>query len=340
MQYIMSLQPDSGKTLCSDVYHESGVIMLQFTSEPMVEIVSRLEKIVSKLNATDILTFEVPNPDLGGSLYCGTPIEIDGTPSLHHSWKAWNDLAELLFCRMLTPKATSEHTVVLRYQKLDKADSFHQAKIENKEEKYGTLSPFSSISKNEEPSFLFAYRQALKQVNIEKRQTILDLGINSGDEFELIRTITEKNSYMQMQLIGIDHSPSAIKEAERRFPEKNATFCCHDINRLDELALPKADLILSIGTLQSPGIDFKPLFMSLIQNYLSHEGAVILGFPNCRWIDGMMVYGAKAPNYSFSEMSLLIKDIYFCKKYLQQHKFRVTITGKEYLFLTATKIGK
>ncbi|MGE4473070.1 MAG: methyltransferase, partial [Sulfuricurvum sp.] len=32
------------------------------------------------------------------------------------------------------------------------------------------------------------------------------------------------------------------------------------------------------------------------------------------------------------------KDIYYCKKYLQQKKFRVTLTGKDYLFLTATKI--
>ncbi|MCK4974827.1 MAG: methyltransferase, partial [Sulfurimonas sp.] len=67
--------------------------------------------------------------------------------------------------------------------------------------------------------------------------------------------------------------------------------------------------------------------------------AMILGFPNCRWIDGEMVYGAKAPNYSFNEMSLVLKDIHFCKKYLQQKKYRVTITGKDYLFLTARKIA-
>ena len=33
------------------------------------------------------------------------------------------------------------------------------------------------------------------------------------------------------------------------------------------------------------------------------------------------------------------KDIYYAKKYLQQKKFRVTITGKDYLFLRARKIG-
>ena len=228
---------------------------------------------------------------------------------------------------------------MLRFQKLDQSDSFHRTQFQDKEEKYGADSHFSSIHKNEEPSFLFAYLRALRQVKINDRRSILDLGINRGDEFDLIRTIVDEVDYHQMQLIGIDHSVSAVKKAAAYFPEENVTFHCHDINHLDELSLPKADLILSIGTLQSPGIEFKPLFMSLIQNYLTPDGAVILGFPNCRWIDGEMIYGAKAPHYNFPEMSLVIKDIYFCKKYLQQHKFRVTITGKDYLFLTATKIG-
>jgi hypothetical protein len=78
--------------------------------------------------------------------------------------------------------------------------------------------------------------------------------------------------------------------------------------------------------------------MNIYQNYLLKGGAMILGFPNCRWIDGEMIYGAKAPNYKFNEMGLVLKDIYFCKKYLQQKGYRVVITGKDYLFLSARKI--
>jgi hypothetical protein len=79
--------------------------------------------------------------------------------------------------------------------------------------------------------------------------------------------------------------------------------------------------------------------MNIYQNHLEKGGAIILGFPNCRWIDGEMVYGAKVPNYSFSELGMVIKDIHFCKKYLQQKGYRVVITGKDYLFLSARKIG-
>jgi len=214
--------------------------------------------------------------------------------------------------------------------------SFHQDKGLGKE-KYGNNSSFSLINKNEEPSFIHSYTQALFNVNIKAKKNILNLGVNRGDEFEVIKNILTKEEFEKLNLVGVDYSASAITLAKQRFA-KNAIFYTHDINDLDKLALEKTDLLISIGTLQSSSINFKLLFMSLVQNYLKKDGSIILGFPNCRWIGGEMIYGAKAKNYSFSELSVLHKDIYFCKKYLQQKKYRVTITGKNYLFLTATKI--
>ena len=102
--------------------------------------------------------------------------------------------------------------------------------------------------------------------------------------------------------------------------------------------MPKFDLIISIGTLQTTTVDTKAVVMNLIQNYLNKNGRVIFGFPNSRWIDGELIYGAKAPNYKYNELSLVIKDIYWIKKYLQQKRFRVSIVGKDYLFLRAVKI--
>jgi trans-aconitate methyltransferase len=239
---------------------------------------------------------------------------------------------------MLTPEIISVNRVLLRLEKLNKIDSFHNNKDIKYEEKYGVESIFADINKNEEPAFIYAYTNALKQVDISSRDSVLDLGVNRGDEFVAIEKMLTKNRFKEIKLIGIDHSQSAISKAREIFQQQNIEFHCHNINNLEELNIPRVDLIISIGTLQSPNINFKTLFMSLIQNHLTSNGAIILGFPNSRWVDGEMIYGAKAPNYSFLEMSLIIKDIYFCKKYLQQHKFRVTITGKEYIFLTATKI--
>jgi len=305
-----------------------------FTTEPMTDILSWAHNTLKESNT---IIFEVLNPDIGRGYYAGEVVAIDGSDYLYRSYKAWSDLGELLFCRLLTPKTASEYTVVITYEKLDLSDSFHAS--EAKEEKYGTASRFAAIHKNEEPAFLSAYLRALRSVKVGERKRILNLGINTGDEFDLIRTILPPEIYQNLELVGIDFSQSAINIARERFNEGNATFYVHDINNLASLGLGRFDLIITIGTLQSSTLEFKSLFASLVQEYLSKEGAMIVGFPNCRWMGGEMIYGAKAPNYPYSEMSILVKDIYYCKKYLQQKKFRVTLTGKDYLFLTGTKIG-
>lgn len=308
-------------------------VLKTFTTESMSNILTWATEM---LKISDTITFEILNPDIGSGNYAGELITIDGTSYLYRSYKAWSDLAELLFCRMMTPKPLREQTVAITYEKLDLSDSFHRS--EEKEEKYGTTSRFAAIHKNEEPAFLSPYLRALRSVKIGEKKRILNLGINTGDEFDLIRRILPCEEYKNLELVGIDFSASAISVAQERFREGNATFYVHDINNLASLDLGRFDLIITIGTLQSATLEFKSLFASLVQEYLSKEGAMILGFPNCRWMGGEMIYGAKAPNYPYSEMSILIKDIYYCKKYLQQKKFRVTVTGRDYLFITATKL--
>ena len=294
--------------------------MQKFTHQSLLTITRWIEE---ELKSTTQLSFLVPNPD----------------QEKNRNLKTWLNLAELHFCKMLMPKVIDDDTIQITYQKLNQENSFHTATIETREEKYGTESIFFNINKNEEPTFLHAYKKALESVKVQERRHILNLGINKGDEFELIEQLIEKNIFDNIAFSGIDHSQSALSYAKERFPKDNVKFYREDINRLNDLKLPKADLIISIGTLQSPSINYKPFLMSLVQEHLTHDGAFILGFPNSRWIDGELIYGAKAPNYPYSEMSLLFNDVIFAKKYLQQKKFRVTLTGREYIFLTATKIG-
>lgn len=311
--------------------------MLKFTHQSLYEIIEIIDQKLESLKAKDIIEFEVINPDYTTSEYAGKAILINGEEYIYRGYKTWVDLAELKFCKMLTPLYKSESSVVIRFEKLDLNDSFHNSS-EIKEEKYGVDSSFSDINKNEEPAFLTHYLRALKNVDINKRLRILNLGINIGDEFAVIKNYA--SNFKNLELVGIDYCDTAIKEAQKKFENENISFLTHDINDLQSLDLGRFDLIISVGTLQSTSIDFKLVFMSLVQNYLKKEGAMILGFPNCRWIDGEMIYGARTKNYSFPEMSLLYKDVYFCKKYLQQKKFRVSLTGKNYIFLTATSIRK
>lgn len=311
---------------------------LKFTNQPLTDILRILEDKVSLLKPKDILEFEVLNPDIVSGAYNGENITIEGEIYIYRELKSWCDLADIFYCKFLLPKEKNENTIVIRYQKLQKEDSFHKSSLK-KEEKYGTGSIFSKIDKNEEPAFLHYYLQALKNVSLDKRIRILNLGVNDGSEFETLKQTA--SDFSNHELTGIDFCQSAVDKAKENFKDDdNVTFYCHDINRLDELNPGEFDLIISIGTFQSSNLNFKPLFMDTVQKHLKKDGSMILGFPNCRWIDGTPVFGAQAKNYNFPEYSVLYNDVIFCKKYLQQKKYRVTITGKNYIFLTATSIIK
>ncbi len=304
---------------------------MTFTTHSMQEILPKLQK---ELQTNELVTFNILNPDLY-TLYAGTEVTIEDTKYLYRGYKAWVDLAELLKCKMLTPQASTYPLVTLTFKKLVD-DSFHTDTKST--EKYGTNSHFSHIHKMEEPAFVYYYNQALDNAKVAEKTRILNLGINRGDEFQVIKNKLDTKKYENIQFVGIDHSKSAIDEARHLFPEHNCTFYVEDLNQIDTLKLDPFDLLISIGTLQSPSIHFKPFFMKLVQEYLTKDAAIILGFPNSRWVGGELLYGAKVPNYTMSELGHLFSDVIFCKKYLQQKKYRVTLTGKHYIFLTATKI--
>jgi 2-polyprenyl-3-methyl-5-hydroxy-6-metoxy-1,4-benzoquinol methylase len=310
--------------------------MRQLENVPTPNIITILQKELAALDVKQRTAFRVVNPDIATSLYSGHSITINDKECIYRSYKTWMDLAQLFHCKMLTPDLIDENYVLIRYEKLNADSSFHKS-MQDTEEKYGDGSIFSQIHKNEEAAFSYYYMQALNNVQISKRLRILNLGVNSGDEFEAVKQLCQ--DFDALELVGIDYCASAVNAAKKKFQEsENVRFYQHDINELNTLDLGRFDLIISIGTLQSSNLEYNKLLMSIVQNQLKPDGAMILAWPNCRWIDGEMIYGARVKNYPFSEMGLLYKDVYFAKKYLQQKKFRVTITGKDYIFVTATSI--
>jgi len=312
--------------------------MHTFTTQTMSKIIDILQESLLNIKTHEMIKFKVINPDILYSHYSGTLYTINNKQYIYRSYKAWFDLAQLLHCKMLTPNKNSDNTVTIHYVKLNEDKSFHK-QIQEKEKKYGIQSIFNEITKNEESGFIYYYKQALQNINLDTRFKILNLGVNRGDEFEPI--IQMSQDFHSLKLYGIDYCVSAIDQAKKKFLNySNIHFYTHNICDLHTLKLGKFDLIITIGTLQSSNFQFNTMLMNIVQLHLKTNGALILGFPNCRWIDGEMIYGAKVKNYPFSELGLLYKDVIFSKKYLQQKKFRVTITGKDYIFLTATSIRK
>ena len=299
-----------------------------FKNEPLSEIIDYL---TLHQRCTNI-EFALLNPDLAKQNYCGDTIKVAHSEYRYHSYKSLLDIAQFFHRRFATP-IVQQHLIIVRLTKLNSQRSFHNTDLLT--DKYGKDSEFAKIDKNSYAGFYLYYLQALKAVKIAQRKDILNLGINSGGELYAIKKLLQ-DAFKDIAVTGIDISASALELAKQRYATLQ-TFC-EDINNLNELPLARFDLIISIGTLQSPSIDFDAVLRYLVKELLVPKGAIILGFPNCRWIDGEMVYGAKAPHYNYSELSLVFKDIAFAKRYLQQQGFRVTITGKDYLFITATKL--
>lgn len=307
---------------------------MRFQLESSIEIIEWLQK---QLKEHRFVSFEVLSPDIGKH-YSGSIIKLKSQSYIYRSLKSWIDLANLLQCTMHIPQQIDSNFIQVTFEKLSSSDSFHLEKESN--EKYGIKSQFASIDKSGEFAFSYYYLEALKSINFNEVRRIINLGINRGDEFILIKELLSHNQFQSIEFVGIDYSQSAIEFAKNRFSESNMYLYTHDINELESLNLGQFDLLITIATLQSVNSNFKKLFMNFVQTLLTSNSSIIMGFPNSRWIDGELIYGAKVPHYNTSELSTVIKDIYFCKKYLQQHKYRVRIIGKEYLFLIATKIHK
>ncbi len=72
--------------------------MKKFINETMYEIVLYFE---NELKLQDEIFVEVLNPDLDKNHYAGEKISIDNENFIYRSYKAWSDLAELLFCKFL-----------------------------------------------------------------------------------------------------------------------------------------------------------------------------------------------------------------------------------------------
>lgn len=269
-------------------------------------------------------TFDVLDPDLGRGRYAGEVVEHVGTRHVHRPFRVWVDLAERLGMRLLTPRVIEPPLVRLTFESLDR-DARLRPSADDPTEKYGADSEFARISKLEDPGFVIDFEEALAWIDLPAEPRVLDLGVNTGDELALLDGLRDA------KIVGIDHSASAIAVARKRFP--NAELHVADLNSLPPLGA--FDLVISLGTLQSPGVDDREVLRRIVQHHLAPHGAVILGIPNCRYVDGEVEYGTRVVNRREPELGLLVKDVAFYRKYLQQHDRQVFVTGKHYVLVTA-----
>ncbi|MGH1348595.1 MAG: class I SAM-dependent methyltransferase [Nannocystales bacterium] len=293
-----------------------------FVTEPLAAVVAHVRACIATEGSA---TIEVPDPDLGQGQYPGECSGEGQTARRHRPLRVWTDLADRLELRLHTP-VRRDSMIALSFSKLDPAATLLQRNVRGPG-KYAPSSGFGRVSKLEDPDFLIDFDDALERCALGPRPRVLSLGVNRGDE--LVPVLDRHDDAV---CTGIDHDAEALGVARERLGAQHR-FIESDLNELPEL--PRHDLVVCIDTLQSPGVEDRVLLRHMVQNLLEPRGCVILGLPNCRYLDGELLHGTRMVNFRQPELSLLLKAAAFYKKYFQQHHKRVFVTGKHELLITA-----
>lgn len=286
-----------------------------------------------------VVELRVPDPDVGAGLYAGERVTSGGRALVHRPFRIWVDLAERLRLRLGTPRSEPGGLVRLVYVQLDPSARWEPPGDEDPTEKYGHRSGYQRISKAEDPGFVLDLADALERIPLPAAPRILDLGVNTGDELALLVALRPELS--KATFVGIDHSASAIAVARERFDDPRHWFIEADLAELPalELELERFDLVLCMGTLQSPGVDDHELLQHVVRKRLEPTGSLVLGLPNCSYLDGEVLYGARMKNFTQPDLSLLVKSVASYRSYLHKHRRKVFVTGKHYVLVTAVPEG-
>ncbi|GBF08244.1 type 12 methyltransferase [Deinococcus aerius] len=278
-----------------------------------------LPAVRSALAAGGDVAFTVPDPGVGVGLYAGEPTPL----GVHRPWQTWADLADLLGAHLLTPESVEAGRVRVRLRAYAGVSAPDTAG-------YGTGGHWGRVNKLEDPVFLFTLVEALRRVNPPAGGRVLALGVNAGRELDALALAFPSRAF---EVVGIDLEETALAEARTHYPQ--ATFRTLDVTTLPVPDLGHFDLVLALSLLQSPGIRQDTLLRALRREHLTPGGGLILGFPNARYLDGFLSYGARMRNYARPDLSLLMADVTAARRTLQKHGFKVFVTGKYEVLVTA-----
>lgn len=288
---------------------------------PLHEILAHVRAALAA--GADVVWLRVLDPDRGRG--CATGERVDG--AYHRPLRVWVELADRLGLRLRTPVALGDDRIAIGLERLGAAAPVPS----DPRVRYAPGSEFARLDKREEPGFLLDLADALARARLPPRPRVLELGVNTGDALVLAREL--RPELADAALVGVDHSAEALAVAAARLGPA-FTGVAIDLSALPVHDLGRFDLVLAIGTLQSPGVDDRALLRHVVQARLTPTGAVILGVPNCRYRDGELLHGARMRNFTQPELGLVVKDVAFYRKYLQQHDREVFVTGHHDLFVT------
>ncbi|MDL2344188.1 methyltransferase domain-containing protein [Deinococcus sp. MIMF12] len=289
---------------------------LHFTHEPLSVILPALRAALADAGE---VALTVPDPDLGLGLYAGEAT----AHGLHRPWHTWTDLADLLGAHLLTPERVGAGRVRLRLRAWADVPGPDAGG-------YGAGGDWARVDKLEDPVFLLTLVEALRRVSPPQGGRVLALGVNRGRELDALELAFPGRG---LDVVGVDLSASALAAAQARHP--GATFLELNVTTLPRPELGRFDLVLALSLLQSPGIRQDVLLAALRRHHLTPSGGLILGYPNARYRDGSLSYGARLRNFARPDLSLLAADVTEARRGLHKAGFKVFVTGKYEVLVTA-----
>lgn len=293
---------------------------LDFTHEPLAVILPALR---AALASAGEVTFSVPDPDAGLGLYAG-----ETTPhGLHRPWQVWTDIADLLGAHLLTPERVGEGRVQVRLRAWAGVPDPDAGG-------YGAQSDWARVDKFEDPVFLLTLVEALRRVDPPAGGRVLVLGVNRGRELGALALAFGDR---ELEMLGLDLDETALTAARAQYPA--ATFRAFDVTTLPAPELGRFDLVLALSLLHSPGIRQDVLLAAVCRYHLTPSGGLILGYPNARYRDGTLSYGARLRNFARPDLSLLAADVTEARRGLQKRGLKVFVTGKYEVLVTAIPAG-
>lgn len=285
----------------------------QITDEPLSELLPWIRGALAGGEAR----LRVPDPALGAGLYDGE--RLGGRR--HRAWQVWTDLADTLGAHLAVEEVAGGWATLSLRPRARRADPDASG--------YGADSEWQRVNKFEDPVFLLTFLEALERAAPPPGGRVLALGLGSGRELAGLELAFPGRA---LEVVGLDTDASALDLARARFPA--ATFAPRDVRTLPDPALGAFDLILSLSLLQSPSLR-KDVLLAALRRQLAPGGALILGFPNARYRDGALSYGARLRNFARPDLSLLCSDVADVRRRLHGKGFRVYVTGKYEVLVTA-----
>ncbi|TPV96913.1 MAG: class I SAM-dependent methyltransferase [Myxococcales bacterium FL481] len=301
-----------------------------FVAAPMGEILAYVQAEIER--GAGRIAFVVADATRGGGAYAGEPEARSGVR--HRPYRVWVELAGRLGWRLAELSGQTGGRLMVVLERLPAEE---MPRLADPREKYGTRSSFARLDKAEEPTFVLDFVDAIERAAVPSRARVLVLGCNRGDEIALLQRHAP-GLVASGSVVGVDHCVSAVAQARRRFPAGNHAFLCEDVAELDLLDIGRFDLVIAIDVLQSPQIDDRALLRHLVKERLTPQGSLVLAFPNCRYRDGELLPGARMKNFRQPELGLLFKSVAFYRRYLQQHRRRVFVTGTHEILVTAVPV--